>query len=530
MFNRLFLSYIFIAFTIICTSCDRDKPIPKVHSTVRISQDKDFSSLDPRRVRDLPTATILQAVYEGLTRLNAKGEPVPALAELIEISPDQTIYTFTLRSSHWSDGKPVTAQDFEQSWKSLLDPTFPAPNAYQFYVIKGAKEAKTGQLDLDQVGIKAINNQTLVVELEKPTPYFLSLTSTFFFLPVGPALRNNQQEVKTWAFNGPFQLEAWSPQNEFSIIPNPHYWDHQHVQLDRLAFIVVDNSTALQLFETDELDWMGSPLSIIPLDAMETFRASDLLFSVPAAGSYFVRLNTARDPFRSPKMRQAFSLALNREDIVDHAMQGQQQPALGIIPPSVIGKAPSRHIPSTEQAQQIFQEALTELGIQRQNLPAITLCYSSSERYHKMAQAIQQQWKQVLGVDVQLQSCEYKVFMERIQQNDYSLSLGAWFADFRDPISFLDVFKFKDNGTNNTQWENPQYIQLLDLAESTSDQIERQRILQEAETLLLDEMPVIPLSYSTYFYLKKPQLKNVYFSDLGYLDFKKAYLTSPSTD
>ena len=249
-----------------CTACRQpEKPIAQESSTLRISTEGDPQTLDPRRVRDLATTTVIHMLYEGLMRTQEDGLPVPALAETVTISPDQKTYTFQLRRSAWSDGQPVTAYDFEETWKSLLSPQFPSPNAYQLDVIKGAQAAKEGRASINQIGVHAQDDATLIVDLEQPTPYFLHLTATHFLYPVHQSLR--QQPVDSSALpdskivtNGPFKLEKWSRHNELTAIPNPYYWDQENVHLNRIQLVTLDNPTAIQLFKIGELDWAGSLL------------------------------------------------------------------------------------------------------------------------------------------------------------------------------------------------------------------------------------------------------------------------------
>lgn len=515
----------------VCTACHSSKSKADSSKTLRISCESEPQTLDPRRARELQTATIIQALYEGLMRSQADGQPAPAMAETVTISPDQKTYTFKLRPSAWSDGRPVTAYDFELTWKSLLDPQFPSPNAYQFYVIRGAQAAKEGRAPLEQVGVQALDENTLVVQLEQPIAYFLHLTATHFYYPVSPSARqqfkdSSSLDESNLVTNGPYQLANWSRHNELNLVPNPHYWDKTQVHLDRINLVMLDNPTALQLFQQGELDWTGSPLSTLSPDALASLKQQGQLEVIPAAGVYLLRINTERPPLNDSKMRRAFALALNRADLVEHVLQGQQTPALGIIPPSFISGEPSFKDHDLAQARELFQEALAEQNWTLQNLPEITIYYATGERAHKIAQVAQQQWKECLGVQVNLQSSESKVYYDRIKTRDYQIGIGSWFADFRDPISFLEVFKLKGNGTNNTQWENPHYIALLDQSSQVIQRAEREKLLKDAEQVILQDMPMIPLFYSSYNYVKKPSLKGIYFSELGYLDFKNADLNT----
>lgn len=510
------------------SSCNQSDTSNATKTTLRLSAEGDPQTLDPRLVRDLASTTPIHMLYEGLMRVGENGEATPALAEEVSVSSDQKVYLFKIRPSSWTDGQPVTANDFEHTWKSILDPHFPSPNAYQLYVIQGARAAKEGKAPLNKVGVKALDDQTLIVHLEQPTPYFLRLTATYFFYPVHSTLRNsstpsglNDASIIT---NGPYKLEQWSRRNELSVVPNPFYWDRENVRLERIALIMVDNPTALQLFQKGGLEWTGSPLSTISTDALASLKNQSQLEVMPAAGIYLFRFNTERPPFNHPKVRLAFAQALNRSDLVEHVLQGNQEPAMGLIPPSFLPATPFFADNNPKLARQLFQEALDGQKIGLQDLPLISLCYPSGERAHKIAQVAQQQWKDALGVSVDLQACESKVFYEELTSNHFQIGIGSWFADFQDPISFLEVFKYKDNGTNNTLWENPRYIELLDNSAVATDHGERSQLLKEAEGILLEEMPIVPLFFSSYNYVKKPSVNGVYFSELGYLDFKHAYL------
>lgn len=507
-----------------CTACFPEKPAIDKKKVVRISTETDAHTFDPRLVRDLSDTTFIQMLYEGLMRVEEGGKLLPALAESYTVSPDKKTYTFRIRKSEWSDGQPVTAYDFEESWKSVLDPEFPAPNAYQLYVIKGAKAAKEGLIPPEEIGIHAENDSTLIVELEQPVSYFLHLTSTYFFYPAGKSMRNGGSH-SVLVTNGPYQFNQTATNlNEWAAVPNPYYWDRDAVKLDEVKVIKLDNSTALKLFHQNELEWAGSPLSSIPIDTLAALKQKGSLGIHPAAGVYFLRVNIGQAPLNHPKMRKAFALALNRSDLVEHILQGNQLPAMGYLPPSFSSGKLFYYDNAIEQAQVLFKEALTEMNVQLNSLPAVTISYSSNPRGHKIAQVIQQQWKTAFGVNVQLFSCEHKVFYDRLKNHDYQVGIGSWFADIHDPISFLEVFKHKNNGTNNTQWENQKYIQLIDQSCTALKEKDRQKLLHQAEEILIAEMPIIPLFYATYNYLQHPKLKGIYFSELGYLDFKNADL------
>lgn len=509
----------------VLSACQPKQPIVS-QSTLRISIEEDPLSLDPRRVRDLPTTTIIHMLYEGLMRNERDGQSTLGMAEEVIVSPDQKTYTFKLRPGTWSNGDPVTAYDFEKTWKSTLVPRFPSPNAYQLYVIQGAKAAKEGKGSIDDVGIKALDNATLVVNLAQPTPYFLNLIATHFFYPVHTTLRELPPDASLpddqVVSNGPFQVEKWSRRNEFIAKRNPLYWDKDKVKLDRIQIMVLDNPTALQLFNRAELDWTGSPLSTLSIEALESLKKHGMLEVAPAAGVYFFRINTGKPPLHRAKMRQALAYALNRKDLVDAVLRGNQQPACGLIPFSFIEGSPLFQDCNITLAKKLWNEALKEQKIASGKFPKLTIHYAANERAHKIAQVAQQQWKENLGLDVNIQSNEAKAFYDRLKHHDYQLAVGGWFADIHDPIAFLDLFKHKNNGTNNTQWEHSQFIALLDRSYQPEEFRRRKEILKEAEAVIINDMPVIPLFFSSYNYVKNPKFHGFFFSELGYIDFKNA--------
>lgn len=517
-------------FLLILTCCRETSSNSNGQKVLRISCESEPFSLDPRRNRDLGSVTTIQMLYEGLTYYDDQGRPQPALAEEIVISPDQKHYIFKLKTSYWSNGQKVTAFDFERSWKSTLEPDFPSPNAYQLYVIKNGQAAKEGKAHIESVGVRALDDSTLEVELEQPTPYFLHLTACHFCFPVHGSLRHHplksapsidDADVVT---NGPFKLVSWKRQDELIAEPNPYYWNRDNIRLDRISLIMLDNATSLQSYQQGSLDWIGSPLSALSPETLDTLKKTGQLEITPAAGVSFMRINTEKDLLKNPKIRNALAMALNREELVEHVLQGNQRTAFGLIPNNE--HSPYFRDNMGEAARELFKQGLQEQGRDDKEPFQITISYGSTERAHKVAQVVQQQWKQALGIDVKLNRCEGKTFTEKLMNHDYDVGIGSWFADIRDSINFLEVFKFKDNGTNNTQWESPRFIALLNESTSTDNKKMREDKLKEAEKVFIDEMPVIPLFYDSYNFVKRPEVKGVYFSDLGYLDFRQAYIQS----
>lgn len=516
---KYFVSVSFLLILLSCTSKNEEV----VQDILKISISHDPTSLDPRLIRDLPSVSVMHLFFEGLMRMNEEGQVEPALAESITLSSDLKTYIFKIRKSYWSNGDQITAFDFERTWKSILNPTFPSPNAYHLYVLKGAKDAKENKHSLSEIGVRAVDSCTLIVELTSPTPYFLEMTACHFFFPLHYSmdiLKNNSSLVTS----GPFSLHSWKHHNELIATKNPFYWNIQGVKLNKISLQVLDENTALQMFYAGELDWIGSPLSAIPQDSVGVLLKQKRLQVTPGAGTHWLRFNTKKAPFNDQKIRKAFSSALNRQDIVDNLTQGKQIPAVGIIPPTFQLTTSNPAIDHNQQAQKLFQEALREMNIDVQDLSPITLCYINTERDHKLAQAVQQQWAKTFGLCVKLDKCEAQLYFDRLKREDFHISFGGWFADFKDPISFLEIFKSADTPTNHTQWNNPHFTELIHLAAYESNRNIRNALLLKAEEILIEETPIAPLYYSSYNYLKKEQVNGVYFSELGFLDFTHAYI------
>ncbi len=510
-----------------CQPSPSKKQVAQSEHTIHINIVDEPQVLDPRKARDLKAQTIVHMLFEGLTRINPLEKAEPALAEKIEISPDLKTYTFHLKKSLWSNGDPVVASDFVYAWKKILSRNFPSDTAFNLYVIKNAKEAKEGKVDLDEVGVHAINDLTLVVELENPIPYFLELTTFPPFFPVNQKVDQKNpswaQDAKTYVGNGPFYLEEWKHQGHLKVRKNPKYWDSKSVKVDAIQMQILPPDTELKLFEKNELEWAGSPLSVIPVDAIKTLRRKDILKNKEMLGTCFIRLNVDAPPFNEPLMRRAFALGINRRAIVDHITQGGQIPATGLVPTSLkLQDKPYFQDADAQTARKLFAKGLQRLGLKKEQLPEITLTYRSEERNHLVVQAIQQQWFETFGIRIKLEATENKVLFDRVSKQDYQLAFGGWIADFADPINFLELFKYKNGGCNNTLWENPRFTELLDQSVKASDPLKRQAILKESEKILIEDMPIIPVFYHTMLYVSQPALKNVLISSMGNIDFRWA--------
>lgn len=514
-------------------SCKHHKEVSINRHIVRLNLADDPLSLDPRVVRSLKDLTLVKQLFDGLMRLDATGTPQPAIAQHVDVSQDLLTYTFYLREARWTNGDAVTAYDFEYAWTTVLDPQFATDYAYMFYPLKNARLAREGKCSTDAVGVVALDERTLVVQLEAPTPYFLELTAFPTYFPIN---HKCDTQIPTWAqlpcehfvSNGPFKLKRWVAQSEIELVKNLDYWDGEHVRLNGLNFTVIsDNNTESHLFEKNELDWLGQPTSHnIATELITKMKERDQLQSYPIAGTFWFKFNTEKPPFDQLNLRRAFSYAINRQHIVEHVLQGNQFVATGPLPPSMrIQDTPYFEDGNTELAKKIFEEVLAANGWSRDTFPKIILRYPPTERNTKIVQLVQQQWKAAFNLEITLEQLENQLYCRKVRQGDYQVGVGEWIADYHDPLAFLELFKYPNqngNGMNDTGWYQQTFYELLDQSLKESDPERRKILLQKAEKILVDEMPIAPIYHYAFDYVKKGYVKDVVLSPLGTADFKFA--------
>lgn len=498
---------------------------------LRLNIHSEPPSLDLRKATDVTSISIIKMCFEGLVRLDENNTPVPAIAERFEHSDDFKTFTFYLRESTWSDGHPLTAHDFEKAWKTMLSPTFPCEFANDLYVLKNGQAAKLGRCSIDMVGVNAIDDRTLLVQLDHPIPYFLQLAAThpFFCVPDHIASQHPdwaENSGERFVCNGPFALKEWRHHNVIQVQKNPMYWDKDKVVLEKITLsLIEDENTELTMFENNELDWAGSPLSSLPIDAMSSLKQKGEVTTYPMSGVYYYVFNTRQFPFNNVHIRRAFALSINRKSIIDNITQSEQVPAMAIVPPTM-WKTERNYFQDNDlkEARREFELGLKELNITAAQLPPITLMFNTVSAHHKIAQAIQEQWHRTFGIRVRLENKEWKVYLDEMRHHKFQIARLGGIANFRDPISFLEQYKYLTSSNNHSQWTNTRFTELVEEAELTSDLDKRTALLMEAEKIMIEEMPIAPIYYYTGSYLKKPYVKDVHLSDLSDVDFKAAYL------
>ncbi|WP_103106902.1 peptide ABC transporter substrate-binding protein [Brevibacillus reuszeri] len=500
------------------------KPVKDEPQTLRLNTEEP-ATLDPTFAEDATSGAVIRALYDGLTRLDEKGEAINSLAQDMKLSDDKLTYTFTLRDAKWTNGDPVTAHDFEFAWKYALDPKTGSPASYNYYSIKNAQAFTSGKAKAEDVGVKAIDDKTLQVTMEHPTPFFPTLVS--FLPPVNKnvVLSNPKwaNDPKTLVSNGPFKLDTWEHKNKLILVKNDTYWEKDVVKLARIEFSMIsDTNTELSMFQNGDLDWAGGPISGLPVDAVVPLKQEGKLITKPKATSYYIRFNAERPPFTNVKIRKAFAYAINRQEIADNIGQAGQTPLMGITPITASLKPEGFFADNQqEEAKKLLAEGMAELGITK--LPTITYLYNTSDRNKAIAETLQATWKNGLGVDVKLLNKETKVYLDDQEQGKFEITRSSWTADYNDSINFLQKFIEKYSSSNITRWHSPKYTELINQSYKEADPAKRNQILLMAETLLMEEMPLTGIFSDVNAWVQSDKVKGVRIDPLSKIDFKWAY-------
>ncbi|PAW72781.1 MAG: ABC transporter substrate-binding protein [Opitutia bacterium Tous-C4FEB] len=487
------------------------------------------SDLDPQTVTGTGDAKIIQALFEPLVSYETGTlAPVPALAERWEISADGLTYTFHLRpDAKWSNGDPVTAQDCVDSWRRILTPSLAADYAYFLYLLRGAEDFNKGRsADFSNVGAVARDARTLVVTLTHPAPYFLQILLNSPWRPIHlrsiAAVGDPYNRSTKWTLpgalvsSGPFVLKEWSLNRRVIVEKSPTYYDRAKVRLNALHFYPIDNIDAEErAFRAGQLHMTWAlPLSkVVPLQREK----SPALRIDPFLETYFFRLNVRKAPLDDVRIRRALSLAIDRDAIATKILPGGRQPAPTFVSPLLVGYTPpARKAYDPEAARRLLAEAGHAKGA---GLPPIEILYNNSEILRLVGEAIQQMWSRELGVEVRLSNQEKKVVFANRRAGDYQVLLGSWTADYLDATTFLDMW-LSDSGNNHTGWKSPAYDALAARARTIADPNARAAVLAEAETLVLDAAPIIPIYFNTHVYLLHPSVKGWQPTPMDHTDYR----------
>lgn len=499
----------------------------------------ELQDIDPQIVTGVPEHHVLMALGEGLLSENPKDlRPEPGVAERYEVSEDGRTYTFHLRSTaRWSNGDPITAQDFYLSYKRMLTPALAAEYANMLYdFVENAEAYYKGEIkDFAQVGFRVIDARTLEVRLRNATPFFPKiLASHYSWYPVpvklieklgGMANRTSGwTRPENYVGNGPFRLKEWRYNQVLIVEKNPTYWDRDRVRLNEIWFYTVENQeTEERMFRTGRLHRTNE----IPLGKIDVYRdaKSPALRIEPFLGSYFYRLNTTRPPFNDVRVRRAMALAVDRESLIAKVTKGGQAPAYRFTPGGFPGYEPKARLQGTvEDAKRLLAEAGYPDG---KGIPKIEVLYNTSQNHKQVAEALQQMWRINLGVEVTLRNEEWKVYLDSQDTLNYSMSRSGWIADYVDPHTFLEIL-VTGGGNNDTGWSNAEYDGLRTQALQAKSEAARFAIYERMEQILVDELPMLPIYHYTRVYLLDPSVKGFYPTLQDNHPYKYIWLEAPT--
>ena len=464
--------------------------------------------LDPHVVTGMPENHLIRALFEGLAVKNPVTlEPEPGVAERWTFNEDRSVITFYLNpNAKWSNGEQVTADDFVWSWNRALHPETGNLYAYMLYPVKNAEAYAKGDVsEFSEVGVKALDETTLEVTLNAPTPYFIQLMDHYSTFAVHPEtllkFGKMTDRFTPWTrvgnivSNGAFVLEDWALNRHIKMIKNQEYWDKDNVSLNGVVFYPTENEVSEErMFRVEQLHRTEG----VPLDKVPVYRAipESPYMQDPYLGTYYYLVNIDRPPVDDVRVRQALSMSLDREQLARTVMQEVVIPAYSITPPGTLGYQPPKLFDfDPEKARQLLAEAGYPNG---EGWPGLDIIYNTNEAHRKIAVAVQQMWKKYLNVDITISNQEWKVYLNAVSQRDFQVARRGWIGDYVDPNNFLDLF-ITDGGNNNTGFANDYYDEMiLQLAPRAPTEEERFAIFHEAETLLMQQMPIIPIyTYAT---------------------------------
>ena len=496
----------------------------------------DPQTIDPAVNYALDGAIVDANIFEGLLRTGFNNNPEPGCAESWDVSPDGLKWTFHLSDNlKWSDGVPLTASHFRDGILRLVDPKTGSAYATLGFFIRNAESFYNGKSQSTDVGLYAPDDRTLIIELEHVNPLMLYFMALPQFLPARMDIVNENPrgwsaKPETTITNGPFRIESWrhGPGGEIVIVKNPHYWDEDNVEIDRVRMVLIgDGNTALASFKAGRVDFMTSvPALMIPLLLKRGEAVAE-----PSYTAAYIDFNVTRKPFDDVRVRRAFALAIDRKIITDKILRGGDEPATGMICSNIPGVNASEDfrteggalIPASaniEEARRLMAEAGYPNG---EGFPEVTYKYSSSSGRKILPEVFQGMWKTALGVKVNLANEEWKVFLTTKRNGNFDICVSAWAMDYPDASNLLDTM-ISNSPNNATRYSNPEFDSLMKKAEFEPDRAKRINYLHEAEKILADDMPMIPIYFASNVVMKSKRVKGIYLAPTGIVYFRGAEL------
>lgn len=508
-------------------------PASKGKQELIFSLQNEPDGLDPSVTNNSFAAPFLDNLFEGLITYDQDNNIVGGNAVKWDISDDGLTYTFTLRDGlKWSDGSPLTSADYLYTMKRILTPETAAlyVNMLTDYIVN-AQEYFEGKVQFEEVGLKAPDDKTFVMTLKAPTPYFLGVLGMYTFSPtnqktVEANAEKWSQSAETYISNGPFMMSEYNFGKSVVLSKNPNYWDAANVKLEKLTFrYILDQSTALSAFESGEVDGIRF---IPPADMPRLKAESDAFQVVPMFGTTYYLFNNQNKTLQDVRVRKALAMALDRTAIVENVLQSTDSPAFALVSEGYVvdGKDYTEGrsdyglsaTANVEEAKKLLAEAGYPDG---KGFPKLRLGYYSDTTVKKMTEAIQQMWKDNLGIETEITVSDWKVYYDAVQKGDYDIGAMGWGADYLHPMSFYPLFVTGDM-SNNSFYSNPAYDELVKKAKSTVAAAEAVKIMRQAEDTLMADMPFCPIYYRSISFMMRPEIVGYNMSPLNQPYFKGA--------
>lgn len=464
----------------------------------KVSNNAEPESLDPAKIQGVPEHRLFESLFEGLVAYDPQtADGIPGVAESWEISEDGKTYTFKLRENAvWSDGEPITANDVVYSWLRELAPETASPYAwFPAMFIEGAAEYNAGEADASAVKIAALDDYTFQMTLVGPLPYVIGALGHYSFaiVPQHTIEKYGDQWVlpENFVGNGPFVLTEWTPQDKIVMVKSDTYWDKDNVQIDEVVFYASDdNNTNYNMYLSGEVDWLTG----IPSDKLDAAMMRDDYQVAPQLSTYYYTVQNTKAPFDNPNVRKALSLAVDRQTLVDEITKAGQIPSWGIVPEMAGYDALAFPFDGDQdamiaEAQRLLAEAGYPNGV---GFPSFSLLYNTDDSHKLIAEYVQQQWKENLGIDCVLENQEWATYLSNRTAGNFDVARAGWVGDYQDPNTFLDMF-VTGGGMNGGKYSNPKYDELVAKAATMPAGEERMAVLKEAENLFInEEQGIIP--------------------------------------
>lgn len=484
----------------------------------------DVPQLDPTKTTDSTSIIVTNNVFEGLYRLDGDNKPTPGIAESVEVSDDKKTYTFKLRKdAKWSDGSAVTADDFIYAWKRALNPETAAEYAYILQDLKNANKIMAGDAQLDELGVKKVDDQTLEVQLEAPAPYFLGLTSFPTYLPLKQSFVEDKGDkfatsVDTMVFNGPFVLDKWQANAGWTYKKNPDYWDKANVKMDKIDVKVVKEiSTGVNLFEAKEVDFAP-----ITSEFVSQYEKSDDYKTRPDARINFLRFNQKNKALKNKNIRKALALGFEKQGITDVILNDGSKPANFIVAKDFTftpdgedfrAKYPDLQSYDADAAKKAWDAGLKELGVKTVELSMLS---RDEDAFKKVSEYLKGDLEKHLpGLTIKIKQQPFKNFLELESKGDYDISAAGWGPDYQDPMTFLDMW-LTDGSFNRMEYSNKKFDDLIKGAKQQADEAKRWSDMQEAEKMLLTEdYAIAPIYQKGEAYLQRTNIDKLYRHPFG---------------